>query len=132
VAEHSFEDEHEPAELERAQAEDLQTSDLASPELVTAAATEPGPEPVSEAVAQPTPPAREIAQPEPPPRRGSTVREPAPGYFSSHADTTVPVERVEIDQPASTSPNEGEATEPEDSTRPRRSGWWSRRVLGKG
>jgi ribonuclease E len=66
-----------------------------------------------------------------PPRRRSTVREPAPGSFSAEPPATPApayVVPAEPPQPATSS----EASENEDSAQPRRSGWWSRRVLGKG
>jgi ribonuclease E len=65
-----------------------------------------------------------------PPRRRSTVREPAPqtspqddGHLPAPSFTP-PASTVE---PVLTSPAESES-----SDRPRRSGWWSKRVLGKG
>jgi len=63
-----------------------------------------------------------------PPRRRSTVREPAPQGWRDDATPpppafTAPVAPIE---PVVTS-----SAASEDSDRPRRSGWWSRRVLGK-
>ena len=62
-----------------------------------------------------------------PPRRRSTVREPAPtaapDAASEPAATYVPPPA----EPVASSPAEAEADD-----RPRRSGWWSRRALGKG
>jgi ribonuclease E len=72
------------------------------------------------------------AVPEPtaaePPRRRSTVREPAPQALRDEASApapsfTPPVPSIE---PVVSSPAESE-----DSDRPRRSGWWSKRALGK-
>jgi ribonuclease E len=70
----------------------------------------------------------EAAAPEPPPRRRSTVREPAPQVLRDDqapppASFTPPMPSIE---PVVSSSAEGEA-----SDRPRRSGWWSKRVLGK-
>jgi ribonuclease E len=61
-----------------------------------------------------------------PPRRGSTVREPAPGYFHT---APAPAAHAEPEPPAVIESGSGES---EDEARPRRSGWWSKRVLGKG
>jgi ribonuclease E len=77
--------------------------------------------------APPQPAATESA----PARRRSTVREPAPGSFSNEPTAAPPAPYVvpaAPPQPAETS----DASENDDSARPRRSGWWSRRVLGKG
>ncbi len=90
-------------------------------------------EKVAEAPRRETPP----PAPEPAPveaspseaaRRRSTVREPAPiSVDSKHSATHEPVASPsEPSQPVVVSP-----TEDDDSDRPRRSGWWSRRVLGK-
>jgi ribonuclease E len=61
------------------------------------------------------------------PRRRSTVREPAPtaapDAASEPAEAYVPPPSAE---PVVSSPAEAEADD-----RPRRSGWWSRRALGK-
>jgi ribonuclease E len=62
-----------------------------------------------------------------PHRRGSTVREPAAGYFREPAGA----EHVEPPPPAPEIVTDG-SSESEDESRPRRSGWWSKRVLGKG
>ena len=63
-----------------------------------------------------------------PPRRRSTVREPVPQALGDDASSpppsfTPPVPSVE---PVVSSP-----VESDDSDRPRRSGWWSKRALGK-
>jgi ribonuclease E len=84
------------------------------------------------------PPERQVAEPEPPmstppatPRRGSTVREPAPTSFGfggeSGAPVPAPVLQAEPEPPA-----QPDVTASEDTSRPRRAGWWSKRVLGKG
>ncbi|MGH6770357.1 MAG: Rne/Rng family ribonuclease [Xanthobacteraceae bacterium] len=74
----------------------------------------------------PAPPAAESSEPERP-RRRSTVREPAPTSLSNESsDTPVSAPAAELPQPVVSSADEGD-----DAGRPRRSGWWSRRVLGK-
>jgi ribonuclease E len=66
------------------------------------------------------------------PRRGSTVREPAPNSFGStsfsreFSAAPPPAANPEPEQPPTT------GSESEDTGRPRRAGWWSKRVLGKG
>jgi ribonuclease E len=67
-----------------------------------------------------------------PHRRGSTVREPAAGYFREQAGTEQPVMRVEPQPPPAPEIVTDGSSDAEDESRPRRSGWWSRRVLGKG
>jgi len=63
-------------------------------------------------------------------RRRSTVREPAP--------LSVAVERSATHEPAASAPQEPpqpviiSPTDGDEADRPRRSGWWSRRMLGKG
>jgi ribonuclease E len=84
---------------------------------------EPAATPLVETVAEPA-----ITHPEPS-RRGSTVREPAPGYFGGHAAPPPSVEPAEPEPPVVTESGGGES---EDEARPRRSGWWRKRVLGKG
>jgi ribonuclease E len=84
------------------------------------------------------PPTREPPAAERPPveasvseisRRRSTVREPAP--------ISVAGEHGATHEPASPAPSEPprpvviSPTDSEEADRPRRSGWWSRRVLGK-
>jgi len=86
----------------------------------------PGPQEAPPAqIASPAVP--ETTAPEPP-RRRSTVREPVPQPSRDDASSpapsfTAPVPSVE---PVVSSPAESD-----DSDRPRRSGWWSKRVLGK-
>ena len=65
-----------------------------------------------------------------PPRRRSTVREPAP-QAAPQDDGHLPA--PSFTPPASTvEPVLTSSAESESSDRPRRSGWWSKRVLGKG
>jgi len=76
------------------------------------------------AAAMPPPPLPPSAEPEPP-RRRSTVREPAPVF--SH--------RAEVSQPAMTPAVTAEAAsassgESEAASKPRRTGWWAKRLLG--
>jgi ribonuclease E len=77
-------------------------------------------------VAEPVAPIPPVSGPTAP-RRGSTVREPAPTSFAfgGEISTPVPAPHVEPEQPSG-------GTETEDIARPRRAGWWSKRVLGKG
>jgi hypothetical protein len=67
-------------------------------------------------------------------RRGSTVREPVPTSFrfggESSAPAGAPQLPVEPEQPAPSS--DTSSTDSEEANRPRRAGWWSKRVLGKG
>ena len=56
------------------------------------------------------------------PRRRSTVREPAPGAAGGE---TSPPQPKATEQPVFTELSDGEATD-----RPRRSGWWSKRIVG--
>jgi ribonuclease E len=93
----------------------------------------PAPEPetasAATAPAATAPAAAPPVSPAPASRRGSTVREPAPTShsFGGEASTPVPAARAEPEPPAPAS-----STESEDAARPRRTGWWSKRVLGKG
>src|SRR5262249_31515041 len=70
------------------------------------------------------PPAAEM------PRRRSTVREAAPAGLTSETAAPVPahpsVEPMPPPEPAVSSANESTGDD-----RPRRSGWWSKRALGK-
>jgi ribonuclease E len=71
----------------------------------------------------------DAAQPEPP-RRRSTVRERAPVFGDQGvAPAPLPVEPVPLPQPAVTAVPSGAA---EDENQPRRTGWWARRMAGKG
>ncbi len=72
-------------------------------------------------------PAAPPSQSEPePPRRRSTVREPAP-VFSAQAEPPRPVAApAPVETPA---PVAGDV---EDANKPRRTGWWAKRLLGGG
>jgi ribonuclease E len=80
------------------------------------------------------PPVAAAPEPSPPPseapRRRSTVREAAPlaltGETRSSAPVSEPVQSPGPQQPVATSSGEDSVDD-----RPRRSGWWSRRALGK-
>jgi ribonuclease E len=74
------------------------------------------------------PAAAEAAVPEPP-RRRSTVRESVTHVL--HHDEGVPAPSF-TSPAAAVEPVVSSSTENESGDRPRRSGWWSRRVLGKG
>jgi ribonuclease E len=79
--------------------------------------------------APPAPPATISTAPDEPerPRRRSTVREPAPASLAGgSSDSSISAPATELPQPVVSS-----ADEAEDAGRPRRSGWWSRRMLGK-
>jgi ribonuclease E len=77
----------------------------------------PQPEPTEPAASHDAAP-----DPEPPPRRRSTVREPAPVF----SDTPAPIP-MPTPQPAPVVTNTAEA---DDDTKPRRTGWWAKRLLG--
>jgi ribonuclease E len=61
-----------------------------------------------------------------PPRRRSTVREPAPGAGNG----VVTPEEPATPSPSPEQPVAAEPAESEDAARPRRTGWWSRRIAG--
>jgi ribonuclease E len=67
------------------------------------------------------------AEPAVSPRRRSTVREPAPMSFGE--TSTAPAPAIPEPPPA---PTVVSAEPAEEEARPRRAGWWSRRVFGKG
>jgi ribonuclease E len=60
------------------------------------------------------------------PRRRSTVREPAPGAGSG----VVTPEEPTTPSPSPEQPVAAEPAESENADRPRRTGWWSRRIAG--
>jgi ribonuclease E len=78
----------------------------------------------------PAPTAAEMSAAPEAPRRRSTVREPAPQAFGHEGPVAAPSftpQPVPAGEPVVSSSTEGESGD-----RPRRSGWWSKRVLGKG
>jgi ribonuclease E len=85
----------------------------------------PEPAPFVAAPAMPPPPPS--VEPEPP-RRRSTVREPAPVFSNQAAESSQPVTRpaatAEVESASATS---GES---ETANKPRRTGWWAKRLLG--
>jgi ribonuclease E len=86
--------------------------------------------PPRESSQESTAPAQPEGGEQAPSRRRSTVREPAPANFSGQPLVTpVPAYVVPTAEPPQ--PAVSEASASEDPSRPRRSGWWSRRVLGK-
>jgi ribonuclease E len=93
---------------------DVRTSADAEPQEVRSAP------PASPAVSEPT--ASET------PRRRSTVREPAPQALQNDADPAPPSFTPHV---PSIEPVVSSSAESESSDRPRRAGWWSKRVLGK-
>jgi ribonuclease E len=68
-------------------------------------------------------------------RRGSTVREPAPtsfsfgGEFSTPAPVPAAAPAAQAEPEQTAPPNMAES---EDPSRPRRAGWWRKRMLGQG
>jgi ribonuclease E len=85
----------------------------------------PQPAPFVAAPAMPLPPPS--AEPELP-RRRSTVREPAPVFGSHAAEPSQPAMTPPVAaESASVSSSEGEAV-----SKPRRTGWWAKRLLGGG
>jgi ribonuclease E len=66
--------------------------------------------------------------PSEPPRRRSTVREPAPTVLGGEATGVAPP----FSPPPPAEPVVSSPAESETGDQPRRSGWWSKRALGKG
>jgi ribonuclease E len=79
------------------------------------------PQPVEQPVtpAAPPPPAE-------PPRRRSTVREPAPVFGGSSSIATP----MPAPEPPATPASTIDAAAAEDTSKPRRTGWWAKRLLG--
>ncbi|MFL5314178.1 MAG: ribonuclease E/G [Microvirga sp.] len=72
---------------------------------------------------QPMSSERPMAPAEEPPRRRSTVREPAPFVIGSGEAPVAP-------PPPPSAPPQPSAEPPEEAGQPRRTGWWSRRLMG--
>ncbi len=97
-----------------------QSFETAAPEPPPAA---PRPAPIASAPVTLTP----ASQPEPEsPRRRSTVREPAPIFSSQHAEAPQPAQTpaVSVEMAVSSS------SESDNASKPRRTGWWAKRLLG--
>ncbi len=75
------------------------------------------------AMAQPVPAIEAEA-----PKRRSTVREPAPTFTSGQGFAPVPMPQA---APAVVSTSPAPATEAADETKPRKTGWWAKRLLGE-
>ncbi len=87
-------------------------------------ADEPAPEPPP-----PNEPPAQVDQP----RRRSTVREPAP-FFAGQAPvqpSSAPAGETRAPEPEPAAPGPDRPAETEGTDRPRRTGWWARRVAGK-
>ena len=96
-------------------------ADLDAAPIAAPPAPSPAPEPAN------APPPQAAAPPaEEPPRRRSTVREPAPISGNQEASQPAPTQPP----PPAPQPVITELGESEDTNRPRRSGWWSRRSAG--
>jgi ribonuclease E len=96
-------------------------ADLDAAPIAAPPAPSPAPEPAN------APPPQAAAPPaEEPPRRRSTVREPAPISGNQEASQPAPTQPP----PPAPQPVITEHGESEDTNRPRRSGWWSRRSAG--
>ncbi len=107
--------------------DDAAALDVRTPHDLAPAGMAPGEMP------PPEPQAATAAPEEPavvePPRRRSTVREPAPA--ASRGEAAEPASGS-APPPTATEPAVTNSAESESSERPRRSGWWSKRVLGRG
>jgi ribonuclease E len=116
---------HAEPGVEPHQAEVAHSRDHGRP-FAEQSAAEPSAEPTVS-----TPPAERPA-----PRRGSTVREPVPTSFSfggaSSSPSPMPAEPEPAAPSSSVESNSERSAESPDAAAPRRAGWWSKRVLGKG
>jgi len=88
-------------------------------------------EPVVEPVSHRTPerpvmPA-EAEQPPSPPKRRSTVREPAPVFTTGQGFTPTPPPQPQASESAASPAEESS----DDEGKPRKTGWWAKRILGQ-
>ena len=91
------------------------------------------PQRADEPAPEPPPPNEPPAQADQP-RRRSTVREPAP-FFAGQAPvqpSSAPAGETRAPEPEPAAPGPDRPAETESTDRPRRTGWWARRVAGKG
>jgi ribonuclease E len=91
------------------------------------------PQRADEPTPEPPPPNEPPAQADQP-RRRSTVREPAP-LFAGQAPLQpppAPAGETRAPEPGPPAPSPDRPAETESADRPRRTGWWARRVAGKG
>jgi ribonuclease E len=120
-------------ELDRAVA-DFDRPPVGEPERIEAS-IEPEPLEAERAEPPPEPPRPEApVEPTQQPRRRSTVREPAPFFGSRESEQTPPTAAAET-KPAepehTAAPMPEPSVETEGADRPRRTGWWARRLAGK-
>ncbi len=90
------------------------------------------PQRADEPAPEPPPPNEPPAQADQP-RRRSTVREPAP-FFAGQAPvqpSSAPAGETRAPEPEPAAPGPDRPAETESTDRPRRTGWWARRVAGK-
>ena len=117
----------EPVRVPIIEAHDDPPADITqTPHELPSAAQSPAPEPQIAAPAARLDQEPAISEP---PRRRSTVREPAPAASRSEAPPPAP---ELVPPPPTTEPVVTSPAERESNDRPRRSGWWSKRVLGRG
>ena len=82
---------------------------------------------------EPPPPSEPPAQQAEQPRRRSTVREPAP-FFTGQGPaqpTIAPANETRAPEPEPAASSPDRTAETESTDRPRRTGWWARRLTGK-
>jgi ribonuclease E len=87
---------------------------------------EPAPQPPQPHFERPVEPAEAAAPAEERPRRGSTVREPPPVVVSGGVPSAPPQPQVEVSVVSEAAREE----EREDASKPRRTGWWAKRLMG--